>query len=92
VHPREHCTNCGAENDPQNTFCGSCGAPLPSSPAGTTGDTAVASDRASSRGAWSMDRVRSLSTEPKREALLGSMLSQHSGWSLSPVRLATSAK
>ena len=74
VHPIEQCTNCGAENDPQNSFCGSCGAPLASSPAGTTGGTAVASDRAPSRGAWSMDRVRSLSTEPKREVLLSSML------------------
>jgi zinc-ribbon domain len=74
VHPIEQCTNCGAENEPQNEFCGSCGAPLASSPAGTTGGTAVASDRAPSRGSWSMDRVRSLSTEPKREVLLGSML------------------
>jgi hypothetical protein len=74
VHPRVQCTNCGAENDPQNTFCGSCGAPLASSPAGTTGGAAVVSDRAPSRGEWSMDRVRSLSTEPKREALLGFLL------------------
>ena len=74
VHPKEQCTNCGAENDPQNSFCGSCGAPLASSPAGTTGGTAVASDRAPSHAAWSMDRVRSLSTEPKREALLGFLL------------------
>jgi hypothetical protein len=74
VHPGEHCTNCGAKNNPQNSFCGSCGAPLASSPAGTTGGTAVVSERALSHGAWSMDRVRSLSTEPKREALLGSLL------------------
>jgi hypothetical protein len=66
VHPREHCTHCGAENDPQNSFCGSCGAPLASSPAGTTGGTAVVSDGAPSQGAWSMDRVRSLSTESMR--------------------------
>ena len=74
VHPRAHCTNCGVENDPQNSFCGSCGAPLASSPDGTTGGTAVVSDRALSHGAWSMDRIRSLSTEPMREALLGLLL------------------
>jgi hypothetical protein len=74
VHPKELCTNCGAENDPQNSFCGSCGASLTSSPTGTTGGTAVARDRAPSHGAWSMDRIRSLSTEQKREALLGFLL------------------
>lgn len=72
--PRAHCTNCGVENDPQNSFCGSCGAPLASSPDGTTGGTAVVSGRALSHGAWSMDRIRSLSTEPMREALLGLLL------------------
>src|ERR687890_1469573 len=78
THPRKVCTNCGAENDPQNRFCGSCGMSLASpvgdsvghSPYGTPGP----SKRSSPLGELSVDRIRSLSAEPRREALLGALL------------------
>lgn len=71
---KKHCTNCGAENDSQNSFCDSCGAQLASSPSSTTAGLADVGDGAPSRGEWNIDRVSSLSTDPMREALLGSLL------------------
>jgi hypothetical protein len=73
THPRKLCENCGAENYPQSTFCGSCGAPM-ASPAGDSADRshAGASDpgkRSSPLGELSVDRLRSLSADPTREAL-----------------------
>jgi hypothetical protein len=78
AHPRKLCENCGAENNPEISFCGSCGAPL-ASPAGDsedrTHDGASGSIKGSSPlGELSVDRIRSLSANPMREALLGGLL------------------
>ena len=78
THPRKLCTNCGTENQPQNDFCSSCGAPL----APPVGDSVNHSldgapgpgKRSSSLGELSVDRIRALSAEPAREALLGGLL------------------
>jgi hypothetical protein len=79
THPRKLCENCGVENDPKNTFCGLCGAPM-ASPGGH--DSADRSHdgasgpgkRSSPLGELSLDRLRLLSADPTREALLGGLL------------------
>jgi hypothetical protein len=78
THPRKRCENCGAENNPKNSFCGSCGAPI-ASPAGNSGDysfggTSGPGQRSSPLGELGMGRIRSLSAEPTREAMLGGLL------------------
>ena len=78
THAWKRCTNCGAQNDPQNSFCGSCGAPLASS-GGDSDDhsldgTSDLGKRSSPLGELSVDRIRPLSTEPTWEAMLGSLL------------------
>ena len=78
AHPRRICESCGAENDSRNGFCDSCGTPLASPVGRSAGQPLYGASagrrRASTRIDLRVDRVRSLSAEPTREALLGVLL------------------
>jgi hypothetical protein len=78
AHPRKPCENCGAKNDPKNRFCGSCGAPMASRVVNSDDQSLDGAsgpgNRSSPLGDLSVDRIRSLSAEPTREAILGGLL------------------
>lgn len=95
ARPRKFCDNCGAENNPKNSVCGSCGAPM-ASPVGSSDYRSLEglSDlgkRSSPLGEPSIGRIRSLSAEPMREALAGRSARRRSGASADsgPICLAT---
>jgi hypothetical protein len=78
THPRMHCTDCGAENDPENGFCGTCIAPLALAVEDSVDHSLDGASGPRIRllplGELSVDRIRSLGAQPMREALLGGLL------------------